>query len=260
MPDPAPDVSDRDESSAAEVPVRVLVVAVALLVILLVGLSAVIALDSVSGVGTVLALVGACTCVGLIVVVLPPRWRTKAGSFAAAFVAAAGVLPSVLSAESSSDDPGPRTNPAYLAQLVRQGPFTERLPSPLVADRFVDVQIGDPDSSSRIDAVRLKIRNPSPEQTNAFALVEIYSTPKQAAARLKTRTDLMISTYGRKNVYGRCTDEFGAHGGGWTCVQARGYAFVEVAFSPGDNAHKGYTTGILTALLRYTDKLTKAAT
>lgn len=224
--------------------------------------------ELVSGRLRVLCLFTACLIVALIVVLVPARRRVSAGSFAAAFVAAAGVLPVFLSSDDTETPPAPtqpRANAAYLAELVRQGPFTERLPRPpedetqeLRAREIRSVEIGDPSATARLDAVQLVIDTPA--DSYVFAEIEIYPNPAAAAKRKAARIAGFVENYGRQNVHDNCVDETGAHGAGWTCVDARGYAYAEAAVSPSDNAHIPVSTGTLAALLRYTDRLTKQAT
>jgi hypothetical protein len=251
------------DSSNSQHHIRVGILAA--LALCLVALLAVLGADVVSGVLRVLCLFAACAVVALIVVVLPAKLRTTAGSFAAAFVAAAGVLPVFL----SSDDPEPAPRPtpsresqvhaAYLAELVRRGPFTEPLPSPLRFGRLRDVRVSDPSASARLDAVWVDIDTRAEQGLSVFALIEVYPSPSAAAKRKKARIDLFRRIYPGDTVYDNCFDEYGAHGGGWTCVAARGHAYAEAAVSPSDTAHMGLATGTLTALLRYTDRLAKVA-
>jgi|tagenome__1003787_1003787.scaffolds.fasta_scaffold20918783_2 hypothetical protein len=159
----------------------------------------------------------------------------------------------------STASSSPRVHPQYLADLVRKGPFTERLPAPLQARGVKDVQIGDPSAAARLDATQVDVDTSAEPGLYAFALIEIYPTPAAAARRKAARLALFKRNYGAKNVYDGCVDDYGAHGGGWTCVDARGYAYAEAAISPSDNAHTPLSTGTLAALLRYTDQLTKVA-
>lgn len=223
-----------------------------------VALAAVLAIGVVSGPLRAACLFLACLLLALVVVLMPSRLRTKVAPFAAAFVAAAGVLPTFLAGD---DEPGPRplaANPQYLAELVARGPFTEQLPPPLRAATLEPVNIGDPSAAARLGEVRLIVETGSDELT-AYAHVEIYSTPEAAAQRKAARVATMVRLYGRKNVYDACTDEYGAHGGGWTCVEARGYAYAEAAIAPSSNANTPFATSMVSALLRYTDRLTKVA-
>lgn len=240
----------------------VILVALTFCLLALVG---VLAADLVSRTARVICLFGACVVVAAIVVVIPNRLRRTAGSFAGAFVAAAGVLPVFL----SGDDPAPpspptraaqaQVHPAYLAELVRRGPFTEPLPPPLRVSRLRDVRINDPSASARLDAVWVDIDAGAEEGLNVFAMIEVYPTPAAAVERRKARIDTFKEIYPGDPVYDNCFDEYGAHGGGWTCVAARGYAYAEAAVSPSANAYMGFATGTLTALLRYTDRLAKVA-
>lgn len=236
--------------------------ALAALAVCLVALLAALAGDLVSGAVKVLCLFAACAVVALIVVILPTRFRTTAGSFAAAFVAAAGVLPVFLSSEDPAPSPSPnraQVHADYLAELVRRGPFTEQLPPPLRVDRLRDVRISDPSASARLDAVWVDVDTSAEEGLSVFALIEVYPSPSAAAKRKGARIALHRRLYPDSRVYDNCFDELGGHGGGWTCVAVRGHAFAEVAVSPSDTAHMGLATGTLTALLRYTDRLTKVA-
>jgi hypothetical protein len=191
------------------------------------------------------------------------RFRTTAGSFAAAFVAAAGVLPAFLSSGDSAPAPPPprqaQVHADYLAELVRRGPFTQQLPPPLRVERLRDVRISDPSASARLDAVWVDIDTSAEEGLSVFALIEVYPSPSAAAKRQAARIALHRRLYPEARVYDNCFDELGGHGGGWTCVAARRHAYAEAAVSPSDTAHMGLATGTLTALLRYTDRLTKVA-
>ena len=240
----------------------------AILVVLtlcLLALLVVLAADFVSGTARVICLFGACVVVAGLVVVIPNQLRKTAGSFAAAFVAAAGVLPVFL----SGDDPPPaapptpsaetRVHPAYLAELVRRGPFTEPLPPPLRVSRLRDVRINDPSASARLDAIWVDIDASAEVGLSVFAMIEVYPSPSAAAERVKARIDTFKRIYPGDQVYDNCFDEYGAHGGGWTCVAARGYAYAEAAVGPSSTAVMGLATGTLTALLRYTDRLAKVA-
>ena len=258
----APQSSFDHGGVTARQPVRLSVLAA--LAVCLLSLLVVLAADLVSGTARVICLFGACVVVAMLVVVIPTKLRKTAGSFAAAFVAAAGVLPVFL----SGDDPAPPTSPtpspqskvhpAYLAELVRRGPFTEPLPSPLRVSRLRDVRINDPSASARLEAVWVDI-DETEEGVSVFAMIEVYPSHAAAAARKKARIDTFKRIYPGDAVYDNCFDEYGAHGGGWTCVAARGYAYAEAAVSPSANAFMGFATGTLTALLRYTDRLAKVA-
>lgn len=85
-------------SPSPDAPRRTLQAAVAAtLTVCLVGVLVVLAAGLASGVGKALSLLAACALVGLIVVLLPTQWRAKAATFGGAFVAAAGVLPILVS-------------------------------------------------------------------------------------------------------------------------------------------------------------------
>jgi hypothetical protein len=78
----------------------------------LAGVIVVLAAGLVSGAVKALCLLAACLLVGCIVLLLPARWRTTTATFAAAFVAAAGVLPVFVSSNGSPVSPTPTTSPA----------------------------------------------------------------------------------------------------------------------------------------------------
>jgi hypothetical protein len=120
-----------------------------------------------------------------------------------------------------------------------------------------DVRINDPSASARLDAVWVDID--AGEDVYVFAMIEVYPSPAAAAERKAARIDTFKKIYPGDTVYDNCFDEYGAQGGGWTCVAARGHAYAEAAVSPSANAFKGLATGTLTALLRYTDRLSKVA-
>ena len=207
-----------------------------------------------------LCLFAACVVVALIVVLLPTKFRATAGSFAAAFVAAAGVLPVFLSTDDTPPSPPPRqpqVHANFLAELVRRGPFTEPLPTPLRVEALREVRISDPSASGRLDAVWVDID--AGKRLTVFAMIEVYPSPSAAAKRKAARIADFQRVYPGDAVYDNCFDEHGAHGGGWTCVAARGHAYAEAAVSPSDNANMGVATGTLTALLRYADRLAKEA-
>jgi hypothetical protein len=253
---PPPHLGD---ATRHRVVIGALVVLAACLAVLVVVLGA----GLVSGAAKAVCLLAACIVVGLIVVLLPVRLRTRAATFAAAFVAAAGVLPVFLSSDDSPappKPPAPRAHPQYLAELVRRGPFTELLPAPLRPVAIKNIEDGDPSAATRLDAVQLEIDTSGESGLYAFALIEIYPDPAAAEKRKAARIALFKRNYGANNVYDGCVDDYGAHGAGWTCVDSRGFAYVEAAISPSDNSHTPLATGTLAALLRYTDRLTKVAT
>jgi hypothetical protein len=258
----APQSSSEHGGVTARQPARL--ASLAALAVCLLSLLIVLAADLVSGTARVFCLFAACVVVAVFVVAIPNRLRRTAGSFAAAFVAAAGVLPVFLSDDGPAAPPPPtpspqsRVHPAYLAELVRRGPFTEPLPSPLRVSRLRSVRINDPSASARLEAVWVDIDETS-EDVSVFAVIEVYPSPTAAAERKKARIETFKRIYPGDPVSENCFDEYGAHGGGWTCVAARGYAYAEAAVSPSANAYMGFATGTLTALLRYTDRLAKVA-
>jgi hypothetical protein len=82
-------------------------VALVALIGLTVGLVVVLGAGLVSGAARVACLFAACVFIALIVVLVPPRLRTRVAPFMVAFVAAVGVLPTFL-----SDDDGGKDEPS----------------------------------------------------------------------------------------------------------------------------------------------------
>jgi hypothetical protein len=156
-------------------------------------------------------------------------------------------------------------NVNYLATLVGQEPFAEQLPSPLISSGFDSVMISDVSAAQRLKAVQIKLV-PDPttgssfSDLQTFAHIEIYPTQQEAQARsiasqnsLTERYDAGLEKMSPENFCVSGYPDF------WTCVGYRGYAYVEVTISPGSNANLSFATGSVSALLRYTDKMTALA-
>jgi hypothetical protein len=166
-----------------------------------------------------------------------------------------------------------RVNTKYLATLVGREAFTEALPKPLTWLGFDDVQIGDDSAARRIAAIRINLE-PDPklaqklkfgDDIQIFAMIELYSTEKEARDRSGASMAEIAREY-RLELEQMSPDSFCVSGGGattagsWTCAGSRGYAYAETTLSPGINAYRGVATGVISALLNYTDKMTALAT
>lgn len=78
------------------------------------GLTVILGAGLVSGAVRAACLFATCVSIALLVVLVPPRLRTKVAPFVAAFVAAAGVLPVFLADD--DDGPGPVARPTPSAR------------------------------------------------------------------------------------------------------------------------------------------------
>ncbi len=197
---------------------------------------------------------------------LPTSWRARTALVATTFVAAVGVLPVVM-----AEDPGPGPTPDtlsinadYLAQVLRQGPFTEPLPAPLVASGLADINIGDSSAAHRVDAVQLVLTNseqaPGPTAVAALAWIETYRSEDEAHARAEAAFSDAKERY----------DGFGGFTGDaagfcvvadtyWLCGGSRGMTYAEVDLSPNPNSTNGLATSTLAALLDYSARAAKVA-
>jgi hypothetical protein len=217
----------------------------------------------------VAVLVVVCLLIAAVATLLPEHVRRNLRTPAAAFVAAMGVLAIFIQTSPQQQATEERTNTRYLADLIRKGPFTETLPSPLVAGVLDEVRIADPGAARKVDATELEIRvDPVKGQESgvldlqSFAHLEVYPTRAEAARRggasleeLKRRYDGGVRG-GPESfcVHGGTTGDF------WTCASVRDFVYAEVTVSPAPNANLPFATGTLGALLRYADRQTDLAT
>lgn len=183
-----------------------------------------------------------------------------AGIVAGAAMSGAGLL-------LAGDDGAPKPNaasgasPSAVAALVRQGPFTAKLPEPLVADGLTDVQIGDESAVDRIDAVQLQAHDPSGVVDAYFAHIEVYREPAAARARSKARMQEIARRYGSGQLNGSPT-AYCAYldpQPSWECGGASGLAYAETTITPNPNATRGLAAGSTAALLRYADEKARVA-
>jgi hypothetical protein len=96
---------------------------------------------------------------------------------------------------------------------------------------------------------------------NGFAHIEVYQSQEEALERYEASKAALISRFSEQDA-AESTGAFCIAGQSsfWTCISSSGYAYAEVTVTPNANATLGITTGTLSALLRYTDKLTELAT
>ena len=237
-------------------PVRAVVVGLA--TVLALGLAIALAVGAISGSARFVAFVAECVLITIVVAAMPGGLRARLALPVGAFVAAAGALSVFLPSNDNSSPSRPVTKPvnvAYLADLVRKGPFTEPLPAPLKAGALAKVGLGAVSAASRVDATQLTIVPSGGVQ--GFAAVEIYRTPRATAARLAAARRELVVRYGADKVHGNCAD---VPPSAWTCIGAHGYAFAEATVTPSSNANLPLATGTVAALLRYTDRMAKQAT
>lgn len=185
---------------------------------------------------------------------------------AGAFVATIGVLSIFLQPSSNEATRSPRTNPYYLAELLRRGPFTEQLGAPLIPDGLAAVRIADASSAKKLTAVQLKIRvdhngpNDPWSELQIFAHIESYATEQDARERGEASKDFLTRRY-ETGIERANAESFCIHGDAfWTCAGVRGFVYAEVTLSPNPNANLPIATDTLSALLRYGDRMTQLAT
>lgn len=167
-------------------------------------------------------------------------------------------------------------NTRYLADLVGREPFTEQLPRPLILTGFEPIQIGDIDAVHRLIAVQINlsidpevIRTLRPDMSlgglKASAHIEVYKSKEETLKRYRASKASLISRFPERTKMESTVNEafyIDCHVGlrdFWTCIGNSEFAYAEVIVIPNPNATLGIATGTLSALLRYTDKLTTLA-
>jgi len=162
----------------------------------------------------------------------------------------------------SAPEPDRRgTNPIALAALIRQGPFTEALPSPLRATRLEDVNIADASAANRVDAVQLKARWPGDTLFSFFAHLEVYRSADAAFERSQARLREIKELYGPEVIRGS-SESYCAYldqDGTWECGGSRGLVYAEATVSPNANAYQHFATGSASALLDYSEEKARVA-
>lgn len=166
------------------------------------------------------------------------------------------------------------TNTNYLSMLVGKEPFLEQLPKPLVFAGFAHIQISDNSAVRCLTAVQIKLsldpivaRELDPENNfsclQTFAHIEVYKSKKDALERGNASKELLVDRYPNGvGIKPPTNGTFCINGDPdfWTCAGSRGFTYAEVTLSPGCNANLGIATGTLSAMLKYTDKITILAT
>lgn len=204
----------------------------------------------------------ASTAIAVVVVLLPTTWRTRSALLVTAFLAAAGFLP-ILTNDSqepiNGQEPTKKVNAQYLADLIRKGPFTESLPTGLVAGEIVDVRISDASAARRLDAVQLMI-TATLEDVGANGYIETYGSPEEALSRANARLDELKTQYEGFGGSQGTAESFCVVGNGeWICGGYRGFVYAEASAYPYSNAFLPLASGTVSAELRYTDRMTTLA-
>lgn len=217
----------------------------------------------------VVVLLLASASIAAVAALLPTTWRARTALVATTFVAAAGFLPAVIAA-----DPGPAPQPPsqreatvnadYLAQLLRQGPFTESLPAPLLVAGLADIGLEDASAAHRVDAVQVVITNsgavPGLADVAALAWIETYRTEAEAQARAEAALAAAEERYAGLGGSSGDADGFCVVADTyWLCGGRRGTTYAEVDLSPNPNATNGLATGTVAALLDYAARTAKLA-
>jgi hypothetical protein len=196
----------------------------------------------------------------------PAPWsRSEKLSLVSILVGAAlGITGFVISGDGG--DPPPErnrreANPIALAALIRQGPFTEQLPSPLNATGLEDVNIADSSAANRVDAVQLKARWPGDTLFSFFAHLEVYRSSNAAFDRAQARIREIKELHGPEVIRGS-SESYCAYldaDGTWECGGSRGLVYAEATVSPNANAYQHYATGSASALLDYAEEKSRVA-
>lgn len=241
-------------NSTSAVVLRTVITTVAALIAIASVIALIIGIDSRGLRLTMLLLASAA--IAVVVVLLPTSWRARSALLATAFLAAAGFLP-ILTTD--SQEPPRRVNAQYLADLIRRDPFTEPLPSGLVAGELVNVGIADASAARRLDAVRLLITS-SLEDSGADGYIETYGSPEEAVSRARARLDGLKKQYEDFGASEGTAESFCVLGNGeWICDGYRGFVYAEASVYPGANAFLPQATSTVSAELRYADRMTTLA-
>lgn len=195
----------------------------------------------------------------------PAPWsRSEKLSLVSILVGAAlGIAGFVISADGDAPPKPDRrgTNPIALAALIRQGPFTEELPTPLRAAGLGDVNIADASAANRVDAVQLKARWPDDTLFSFFAHLEVYRSADAAFERAQARIREIKELYGPEVIRGT-SESYCAYldqDGTWECGGSRGPVYAEATVSPNANAYQHFATGSASALLDYSEEKARVA-
>jgi hypothetical protein len=189
-------------------------------------------------------------------------WLLASVSIATLIVTAIGVRVAV-----STRDEVRNLNPRYAAELIRRGPFEEKLPSYLEARGFEDAGIADPSAAQAIDTVQLVIRARPDEDpwannggTQVWAHFETYRTESEAEDRARHALEDAKERHSLSGVTAASDGFCGDGGAFWTCHAHRGPTYVEVTMSPAPNATLSLARGTVAAMLNYADSRARLAT
>ncbi len=216
----------------------------------------------------VVLLIGASLAIAGVAALLPTSWRARTALVATTFVAAAGVLPLVVTSDSDPEPPGPGPQPAvnadYLVQLLGDGPFTEPLPAPFAVSGLADAGIGDPGAAQRVGAVEVTLTNsgaqPGLADLAAYAWIEVYRTEDEATARAEELLAQAEEQYaglggstGDADGFSVVADQY------WLCGGRRGTVVVRVDLAPNPSSTQAIASGLVAALLDYSARMAKLA-
>lgn len=215
----------------------------------------------------VAALLLASLAIATVAALLPTSWRARTALVATTFVAAAGVLPIVVT--SDDPEPPPRPDPVvinadYLVELLRDGPFTEPVPAPFVVQSLGDADTGDPGAVARVGAVEVVLANtgtdPGLADLAAYGWIEVYRTETEAIERAEgVLADAeeqyagMGGSTGDADGFSVVADQYWLSGG------RRGTVVVRVDLAPNPNSTQAIASGLVSALLDYSARMTKLA-
>lgn len=192
-----------------------------------------------------------------------PWTRSEVLSLAGILVGAAiGMAGFTLPGDSGPEIEG-EVSPEALAALVRQGPFTQRLPEGLKPQGLVDVGIGDSSAAGRIDALELKAGHD--EALGFFAHLEIYPTSAAAIRRAEAQIETIERIYedegdivdGGPEAY--CAYKTIRAPISWECGGTAGLVYAEATVTPNGNAYQPLATGTVSAILRYASEKARLA-
>ena len=174
--------------------------------------------------------------------------------------AGVGIAGLVLSNGGGDEPPAQRSgaSASAVAALIRQGPFTGRLPDPLKAGDIVDVDISDSSAANRVDAVELEA-DPADAVKSFFSHMEVYATARAATARARARIAEIKTLHGATHVNGSPTSYCAYLQATWECGGTSGLVYAEATVSPDANAYRRFASGSAAALLRYADEKARVA-
>lgn len=175
--------------------------------------------------------------------------------------ATVGIAGFLIPGTSSGPEAADAVSPVALAALVRQGPFSEVLPSEFETTGLVDVNIGDASAAGRIDALELKAAHS--EDIGFFAHLEVYPTGAAAIRRAEARIETIERIYDGNVVDGGpeayCAYKTIRAPTAWECGGTSGLVYAEATVAPNANAYQHLATGTVSAMLSYADEKARVA-